>query len=532
LVLSSIYTWNNSVNNENSGAAYSEFNDTMTRSFVRSVNNTEPILKDFYVYIEDGEANFEVNYTDLDGDEGTVLLYIDDKAPKKMRTADFDPTEGQYYFVYIAESEIDDYSEFYITADDNNGSTITLKDEFNQPFVLGDLVGWGEPPVLSSPNVYFDGDDWVFNVTYWDPDGDWAEDVWLNIEGQDSVTMSTDDPDPEEGQIFFAYVLESRVDETTEFYITTLDVNGSYAQIYDKDWENFIVGDFLGNGEEPILSNPDIFAEGNNWIFNITYRDPDGDNTQYLRLFIDDKNPVSMETVDANPSEGQNYVAYVPKVDVYTSSDFYFQVLDTGGSYASLYDEDGDKFIVWDFLDSDEPGNGDKDDGAGIKFGRWGDPEVIVGIVALIAMGIGSGIGIWLRRRKRKRFSDLLSKIDEVYDSFKMHPRKCDRELEKIKNEVDSDLKTNVIDENNYSILKDRINEITQEIRQESVRSKVGELPKDIELSIKDMLIDGKISRKEYNKFMVALKGSDMGAKDKKQMEKLLDSWMKKDKKK
>jgi hypothetical protein len=113
-----------------------------------------------------------------------------------------------------------------------------------------------------------------------------------------------------------------------------------------------------------------------------------------------------------------------------------------------------------------------------------------------------------------------------------MHPRKCDRELEKIKNEVDSDLKTNVIDENNYSILKDRINEITQEIRQESVRSKVGELPKDIELSIKDMLIDGKISRKEYNKFMVALKGSDMGAKDKKQMEKLLDSWMKKDKKK
>jgi hypothetical protein len=113
-----------------------------------------------------------------------------------------------------------------------------------------------------------------------------------------------------------------------------------------------------------------------------------------------------------------------------------------------------------------------------------------------------------------------------------MHPRKCDRELEKIKNEVDSDLKSNVIDENNYSILKDRINEITQEIRHETMRSKVGELPKDIELQIKDMLIDGKISRKEYNKFMVALKGSDMAQKDKKQMEKLLDSWMKKDKKK
>jgi hypothetical protein len=111
-----------------------------------------------------------------------------------------------------------------------------------------------------------------------------------------------------------------------------------------------------------------------------------------------------------------------------------------------------------------------------------------------------------------------------------MHPRRCERELEKIKSEVETDLKSSVIDENNYSILKERINEIIQEIRSESVRSKIGDLPKDIELRIKDMLIDGKISRKEYNKFMLALKGSDMASKDKKQMEKLIDKWLKEDK--
>ena len=110
-----------------------------------------------------------------------------------------------------------------------------------------------------------------------------------------------------------------------------------------------------------------------------------------------------------------------------------------------------------------------------------------------------------------------------------MHPRKCEHKLENIKTEVDSDLKRSVIDENNYSILKERINDIIQEIRQESVRSKIGELPKDIELRIKDILIDGKINRKEYNKFMVALKGSAMAPKDKKQIEKLIETRMKED---
>ena len=399
-------------------------------------DNISPVLTDLYLYIDDDEMVFEVNYTDYDGDEGTVLLYIDDNPAEEMRTGDFDPTEGQYYYTRISESKIDDYTEFYLTADDNNGSVITLKDSYNQPFLVGDFDGWGEHPVLSAPDVYFDGDDWVFNVTYWDPDGDETEDLWLNIEGQDSVSMYTDDPDPLKGQVFVSYVLESKVDETTEFYFTVVDVNGSYAELYDDNWEYFVVGDFLGS--------------------------------------------------DGSGNGGTN----------------------------------GDG------------GDGD-DGGSGLDFsglGRWGDPEVVVAIIALVGMGIGSGVGVWLRKKKRKRFSDLLSRIDDVYSSYKTHPRKCETELEKLKAEIDQDLKQSVIDENNYSILKDRINEVTQEIRRETVRAKIGDLPKDIELRIKDMLIDGKISKGEYNKFMKALQGSTMKSSDKKEMERLMETWMKEDK--
>jgi len=38
-------------------------------------DNISPVLTDLYLYIDDDEMVFEVNYTDYDGDEGTVLLY-------------------------------------------------------------------------------------------------------------------------------------------------------------------------------------------------------------------------------------------------------------------------------------------------------------------------------------------------------------------------------------------------------------------------------------------------------------------------
>jgi hypothetical protein len=421
----------------------SELDVYQTRGNVRRQSNTQPILTDAWVYLDTDEdvMAFEVNYTDLDGDEGTVMLYVDDNEPQKMIVDiwDNDPADGQYFYLNIPESEIDDYSEFYFTADDNNGNIITLKDMFNQPFLIGDFDGWGEHPELSEPDVYFDGDDWVFNVTYWDPDGDEAEDVYLYID-YEAIPMDTNDPDPYEGQEYFVYVLESDVDETTEFHFNTQDVNGSYAELSDDNWENFVVGDFL---------------------------DSDG------------------------PKNGD------------TNSD-------TNG--------DGDT-------------NEDRDDRS-FNLGPWGDPEVIVAIIALLAMGIGSGIGIWLRKKKRKRFSNLLTKIDNVYGSYKMHPRKCERELEKLKAEVDHDLKNSVIDENNYSILKERIDDVKQEIRSESLRTKVQDLPDDIELRIKDMLIDGKITQAEYNKFMKVLKSSTMTSSDKKEMKKLMESWMKEDRKK
>jgi hypothetical protein len=266
-------------------------------------NNQPPTLQDHWVYYDDyeGEFVFYLNYYDSDGDEGDVLLYIDDQAPVSMGTSEIDPVTGQYFEVRIPASGIDDYTEFYFEGEDANGAVTVLKDIGDEWFQMGDFDGWGDYPILSGPDVYFDGDDWVFNVTYSDPDGDEANYVDLYIDDEYYSDMYTTDTDPFAGQIYEVYVLEDDVDEDTEFYFEAEDVRLSYADLYDEEWENFIVRDFV----------------------------------------------------------------------------------------------------------TDDPVNDDDDDeDEGIDFGLpegWNDPEVIIGIVALIAMGTGSAIGIWHRKKKRGR---------------------------------------------------------------------------------------------------------------------------------
>lgn len=392
-------------------------------------NNHAPTLADQWVYYDDYEDEyvFYLNYYDSDGDTGTVLLYIDDQAPVNMGTSEIDPVTGQYYEVRVPPAGIDDYTEFYFEAEDANGAVTVLKDIGDEPFLMGDFEGWGEPPILSWPDVYFDGDDWVFNVTY---------------------------------------------------------------------------------------------------------SDPDGDEANYVDLYIDDEYYSDMETTDTDPVTGQNYEVYVIEDDVDETTEFYFEAEDERHSYFYLYDEDGDNFIVVDFDPYGSDNEDDGDDDEGTSFGLpegWNDPEVIIGIVALIAMGTGSAIGIWHRKKKRGRFTELLTQVDDVYSSYKSNPRKCERELEKIKSAANEDLKSGAIDESNYSLIKDRAEELKREIRSETLHTKMGDIPQEMELKIKDMLIDGKISRSEYKKFMKILKSADMTSSDKKEMKKLVDSWMKDD---
>jgi hypothetical protein len=374
------------------------------------------MLTDVYVDISDPDIVFTINYSDADGDDGTVYVFIDNE-PQEMHTTDHYPEEGQYYAAYVLESEIDDYTEFFFYADDNNGSSIFLNDS-GDPFLVGDYLGWGEHPVLSSPDVYYDGDDWVFNVTYQDPDGDEADWVEVFLE-MEYYTMATTDTDPFEGQNYEVRIIESMVTESTEFYFTAQDINGSYADLYDLEWDPFVVGDFI-TGTNPVLSDPDVYLDGSYVVFEVTYQDDDGDEG-FVNLYLDDNtNPTPMTTNDPNSVLGQVYSAYIPRSQIQENTEFYFYANDQSSGDTYHKDTGGLSFTVGDFTDIGGGGEGD----TGVDLGPWGNPEVVVGIVALIAMGGGSAYGVWRRKKKRGRFSELLTKLDDVYRSYKLNPHK------------------------------------------------------------------------------------------------------------
>jgi hypothetical protein len=282
------------------------------------------------------------------------------------------------------------------------------------------------------------------------------------------------------------------------------------------------------NNSAPILYEPSVYIDEGFVVFDVYYEDADGDEGEVL-LYLDDDVMIIMEEADGEPLTGQLFEAYVSSEGITIDTEFSFEAEDIHG--ANYYFEDFDNDAMFEVGDFDDlsglaanVGDGEEDS---TENNDWLTPEVIVGLIAILGALGGSIIGMYFRKKKRGRFSERLNQVDDVYSSFKSHPRKCETELEKLKTEIDGDLKNDAIDDNNYSILKERIDDIKREIRSEQLSAKAGSLPKELELMIKDMLIDGKISRTEYDKFMTEMKSSDMDSGDKKAVEKMVKSWMK-----
>jgi hypothetical protein len=409
---------------------------------IQKAQAADPILDQPYVYESyDTEYGgwiivFEVFYTDLDGDDGTVIcIYNNDQEITMNTDLNMDPAQGRYYWVNMVPETIFDDDEFYFYAEDTTGNTANLGSGEN-PYLVGDYLGWGEKPVMSNPGVYFDDDtkDYVFNVTYWDPEGDVGY-VSLNV-----------------------------------------------------------------------------FTEGQSKYYE-------------------------MGPVKGNPEDGQNFEVSVPNTVIDDNWEYYFDAWDEAGSTAYLPDQSQSPLKIANELGSNGGngggnggGSGGGDTGTGIQLSE-GWAEVLVGVAALAAVAGGSAYGMYRRKKKHGRFSELLTQLDEIYASYKLNPQRCETELEKIKGTINEDLKKSTIDDNNYSILKGRIDEILSEIRSESIRTEVAELPKDIELKIKDMLIDGEITRAEYDKILPIIKGSTMSSDEKEKVKKMVESYMVEEKK-
>jgi hypothetical protein len=491
--------------------------------------NNDPILMDEWIYTWEDDVWFDVTYMDSDGDSGDVYLYLNN-VQIQMWPYEGTPTDGQYFEIDEALADVTEESEFYFYAEDSHGSYTYLYDDGGVPFVLGDYLGG---PVLTNADAYLYGDDVIFEVTYQNEDGELGY-VFINF-FWDWYEMTTPDLDPISGQRYSYSYPKDDLTHDTSFWFDAFDDLDRYTYL-DNGGVDFLISDFISETEwgfEPVLSNPDVTINGDYVVFEVTYQH---DNGEFGSVWINfDSVYYDMETTDSDPYTGQRYSYSYLKADLTHDTAFWFDAYDDQIVYGYL-DNGGVDFLISDFITTGEWTSGTTDNGGdgGVPFGEgWLDnPEVLIAIIALVAMGGGSAYGLWRKKKKRGHFSEMLTKLDDIYRSFKMNPHKCEIELEKMRALANEDLKRGGIDETNFQIVKDRIDDMITEIRGETLTAQVKDMPKDIEIRIKDMLIDGKISRKEYDKLLPLITGSDMSAADKEKTQELVEFWVDKDKKK
>jgi len=278
----------------------------------------------------------------------------------------------------------------------------------------------------------------------------------------------------------------------------------------------------------PTLSNLEVWIDDDfDVIFEATYSNPEGVSAAVF-LEVDGVRKQMEWFKGVGPTDGMTFETDMPLLDLNEKSEFFIMAEIEDGDEIWLGDSDEEPFFITDYLDlqAEKDAFLKTDSGSGT---RWKDPEVIIGIIALIGMGIGSAFTFWNRKRKQNIFSRYLTRLDALHQEMGTNSQSVNTDLEKIKTEIDIDLKNGAIDDGSYSILKDRIREINKELRTEKVRSNVQNLPETIEIQVKDMLIDGKITKKEYNQFMKSMKRTKMDPEDKKNLQAMVEEWMERD---
>jgi hypothetical protein len=214
-----------------------------TNVMTQQAKGAEPILEEPYVYEDYDEyyggwaVIFEVFYQDLDGDEGDVILFIKEQELPMNTDLNIDPLDGRYYYVNMDPSTIQDEDTFYFYAEDASGDFTYLGSNDN-PFLVGDFLGWGEKPNLSEPYVYYDEDssDYVFGVTYQDLEGDAGYltlHVFNETEWKD-YNMDHIEGDPINGENFKVNVPDTEIDEDWEFYFEAWDERESTTLLPDQ----------------------------------------------------------------------------------------------------------------------------------------------------------------------------------------------------------------------------------------------------------------------------------------------------------
>jgi len=132
----------------------------------------------------------------------------------------------------------------------------------------------------------------------------------------------------------------------------------------------------------------------------------------------------------------------------------------------------------------------------------WDDKDNQWGIIGLVVTLIGVIIGGYFTRKKQKLFRNMLYESNQLLLEYIRGHYKLDNEVIAHKEKINQFLEKGHITENQYLILKHRIEDIHNIIQQ--ILKEPESLDKNLRNEVKDIIEDGVLTEKEYSR-LVAL---------------------------
>jgi PKD repeat protein len=163
--------------------------------------------------------------------------------------------------------------------------------------------------------------------------------------------------------------------------------------------------------------------------------------------------------------------------------------------------------------------------------------DLLASVFAVMVTLIGGTVGIarWVRNSRirntvRKRtFQEYMERMDDVYTQYKMNPRQCEAELNKLRTKVMDDFKFSIIDERKFNILDKRIDEYILEIRAELVHTRLREVRERLEEDFQRMKNEGNLKDIDFDALAQMIESTPgLAEEDRKELGVLVAGWREK----
>ena len=130
----------------------------------------------------------------------------------------------------------------------------------------------------------------------------------------------------------------------------------------------------------------------------------------------------------------------------------------------------------------------------------WDDKDNQWGVIGLVVTLIGVIVGSFFSNRKKKRFRNMLYASNKLLLEYIQGRYRLDNEILAHKDKINQFLEKGYISENQYLILRNRIEDIHGLINQ--IMDHPEELEKSIREEVEQIIEDGEITEKEYSRLV------------------------------